>query len=120
MVTADHVKISLEKLCGMHAGAYPELFFQEGGGGSVPPNLDFNKQKKKTRGPKGHCRSPEYKECEKNFGNGNTLMHVRGYEHSIPTKFHKYPSSGSVVKAMTTCSHTYTCISAPSPPSFLR
>ena len=23
MVTADHVKISLEKLCGMHAGAYP-------------------------------------------------------------------------------------------------
>ena len=48
---------------------------------------------------------------------GNTLLHVRGYEHSIPTKFRKHPSSGSVVKAMTMCSHTYTCNSA-SPLSF--
>ena len=46
----------------------------------------------------------------------NTLMHVRGHEHSIPTKFRKHPSSGSVVKAMTMCSHTYTCISATPPP----
>ena len=30
MVTADHVKISLEKLCGMHTGAYPEFFFPGG------------------------------------------------------------------------------------------
>ena len=22
---------------------------------------------RETRGPKGHCRSPEYNECEKNF-----------------------------------------------------
>ena len=51
MVTADHVKNSLEKFCGMHAGAYLEFFFQEGGGGggggSVPPTLNFNKQKKR-------------------------------------------------------------------------
>ena len=41
-----------------NAGAYPELFFQEGGeggvptsgrggGGSAPPTLNFNKQKKR-------------------------------------------------------------------------
>ena len=29
----------------------------------------------------------------------NTLMHVRGHEHFIPTKFCKHPLSGSVVKA---------------------
>ena len=34
----------------------------------------------------------------------NTLTHVRAM--SIPTKFHKHPSNGSVVKAMTMCSHT--------------
>ena len=45
----------------------------------------------------------------------NTLTNVRAM--SIPTKFHKHPSSDSVVKAMTMCSHTYTCISTP---PFLR
>ena len=51
MVTADHVKISLEKLCGMHAGAYPEFFFQEGGGGGVrTSDLKFQQAKKKGGG----------------------------------------------------------------------
>ena len=39
-----------------------------------------------------------------------------GHENVIPTKFHKHPSSGSVVKADYVCSHIYTCISAPPPP----
>ena len=34
-------------------------------------------------------------------------MHVRGHERSIPYKFRKHPSSGSVVKDMTMCSHTF-------------
>ena len=29
----------------------------------------------------------------------DTLMHVRGHEHFIPTTFYKHPLSGSVVKA---------------------
>ena len=35
------------------------------------------------------------------------------HENFIPTKFHKHPSSGSVVKADYVCSHMCTCISAP-------
>ena len=30
---------------------------------------------------------------------GNTLTHVHGHKHFIPTKFRKHPLSGSVVKA---------------------
>ena len=33
----------------------------------------------------------------------------RGLEYFIPTKFGEYPSSDSVVKRVTMCSHTYTC-----------
>ena len=40
-----------------------------------------------------------------------------GHENFIPTKFHKHPSSGSVVKADYVCSHIYTCISASPLPS---
>ena len=29
----------------------------------------------------------------------NIFMHVQGHEYFIPTKFHKHPLSGSVVKA---------------------
>ena len=35
-----------------------------------------------------------------------------GHKNCIPTKFHKHPWSGSVVKADYVCSHIYTCISA--------
>ena len=51
MVTADHVKISLEKLCELHAGAYPEFFFQEGGGFRTS-DLKFQQAKKKGGGGK--------------------------------------------------------------------
>ena len=37
----------------------------------------------------------------------NTLMHVRGHEHFIPTTFHQNPSSGSVVKADYVSLYTY-------------
>ena len=47
-----------------------------------------------------------------------SLNTCAGHENFIPTKFHKHPSSGSVVKADYVCSHIYTCISAPLPPSF--
>ena len=52
MGTTDHVKISLEKLCGMHAGAYPEFFFQEGegGGGFRTSDLKFQQANKKKGG----------------------------------------------------------------------
>ena len=40
-----------------------------------------------------------------------------GNANLIPTKFHKYQSSGSVVKADYLCSHLYTCISASPLPS---
>ena len=50
MVTTDHVKFSLEKLCGMHAGAYPEFFFKEqeegGGGGFRTSDLKFQQAQK--------------------------------------------------------------------------
>ena len=39
-----------------------------------------------------------------------------GLENFIPTKFHKHPSNGSVVKADYVCSRIYTCISAHRPP----
>ena len=44
-----------------------------------------------------------------------SLNTCAGHENFIPTKFHKHPSSGSVVKADYVCSHIYTCISAPLP-----
>ena len=40
------------------------------------------------------------------------LSTCAGNKNNIPTKFHKHPSSGSVVKADYVCSHIYTCISA--------
>ena len=43
-----------------------------------------------------------------------------GHENFILTKFHKHPSSGSVVKADYVCSNIYTCISAPLPTPFLH
>ena len=51
-----------------------------------------------------------------------SLNTCAGHENFIPTKFHKHPSSGSVVKADYVCSHIYTCISAPlpTPPPFLH
>ena len=49
-----------------------------------------------------------------------SLNTCAGHENFIPTKFHKHPSSGSVVKADYVCSHIYTCISAPLPHPFLR
>ena len=51
-------------------------------------------------------------------GSENSLNTCAGHENFIPTKFHKHPSSGSVVKADYVCSHIYTCISAPPPLSF--
>ena len=45
-----------------------------------------------------------------------SLNTCAGHENFILTKFHKHPSSGSVVKADYVCSHIYTCISAPLPP----
>ena len=49
-----------------------------------------------------------------------SLNTCAGHENFIPTKFHKHPLSGSVVKADYECSHIYTCISAPLPHPFLR
>ena len=49
-------------------------------------------------------------------GSDKSLNTSAGHENFIPTKFHKHPSSGSVVKADYVCSHIYTCISAPLPP----
>ena len=44
-----------------------------------------------------------------------SLNTCAGHENFSPTKFHKHPSSGSVVKADYVCSHKYICISAPPP-----
>ena len=49
-----------------------------------------------------------------------SLNTCAGHENFIPTKFHKHPSSGSVVKADYVCSHIYTCNSAPLPHPFHR
>ena len=46
-----------------------------------------------------------------------SLNTCAGNENFIPTKFHKHPSSGSVVKADYVCFHIYTCISASPLPS---
>ena len=43
------------------------------------------------------------------------LMHVPGHEHFIPTKFHKHPLSGSVVKADSVFPYKYMHKCTPSP-----
>ena len=45
----------------------------------------------------------------------NIWMHVWGHEHFIPTKFHKHPLSGSVVKADCVPIHIHALVQPPSP-----
>ena len=44
----------------------------------------------------------------------NILMHVRGHEHFIPSKFRKHPFGGSVVKADCVPIHIHALVHPPS------